>query len=250
MCTLGIPNFGNNCYINAVLQVFRYLKPVSRQLYDVYPGDPLLDSFLTMLYNRDSASGTADLKHFLHEVEAVGVDPYSQGDAHEFYLTMMDRLEQYIPPGHTCSTLRCACGHTLRNTEPFLSISINGDVVEGIRAYQEPEQVDAVCESCGTVGLTKQLSVHPATMCVIHLKRFDTRAKLDYMVTLPRTVVVGGKTLKLVALCNHHGNIFGGHYTACAVTSDGWHVFNDEVANKIDGLPQKSRLPYLLFYIE
>jgi len=250
MSTLGIPNLGNNCYINAVLQVFRYLTPVARHLYNVYPGDPVLDSFLTMLYNRDSNSATADLKDFLHKVETVGVDPYSQGDAHEFYLTMMDRLEQYFPPGHTCSTLQCACGHTLRNTEPFLSISINGDIAEGIRAYQAPEQVDAVCESCGTVGLTKQLAIHPSKMCVVHLKRFDARAKLDYKVTLSDTIVVGGKTMKLVALCNHHGNLYGGHYTACASTSDGWYVFNDEVSSKIDGLPRRSRLPYLLFYIE
>lgn len=243
-------NFGNNCYISAVLQVFRYITPVVQRLYNVYPGDPLLDSFLTMLYNRDSDSGTDDLQKFLHEVETVGVDPYSQGDAHEFYLTMMDRLEQYVKPGHTCSTLRCVCGHSLQNTEPFLSISVNGDIEEGIRAYQAPENVEAICESCGKVGLTKQLTVHPAKIFVVQLKRFNTRTKLDYLVTLSKTIVVGGKTLKLVALCNHHGNIYGGHYTACAVTRDGWYMFNDEVVNKIDGLPKQSRLPYILFYIE
>lgn len=248
MCSLGIDNLGNNCYINAIIQAFRYLDPISKKLFTVYANDPLIDSFTNMLFNVDSANQSGDLKKLLRQLQLIGIDPYRQGDAHEFYLTMMDKLESYVKAGEMVSTLRCKCGYTLKNTESFSSISINGDVVEGIRKYQEAETVEAVCESCGRVGLEKQLTVCPSDLCVVHLKRFTESEKLYYEVSLPKNLVVGGKKFQLSAVCNHHGNIYGGHYTTCALTKRGWYMFNDERAKKIDGLPEKSDLPYILFY--
>ena len=108
--------------------------------------------------------------------------------------------------------------------------------------------MDAVCDKCGRVGLQKQLSICHSNICVIHLKRFTEHEKLYYNVSLPKTLTVGNKEFKLSAVCNHHGNNFGGHYTSCACTRQGWYMFNDERAKKIDGLPEKSTLPYILFY--
>jgi ubiquitin C-terminal hydrolase len=248
MCSLGIDNLGNNCYINAILQAFRYVQPISKKLFTVQANNPLIDSLLNMLYNSESDNQSGDLKNLLRQLQTIGIDPYCQGDAHEFYLTMMDKLESYVRAGKLVSTLTCKCGYTLKNTELFSSISINGDVVDGILKYQDPETVCAVCENCGHVGLEKQLSIHPSNLFVIHLKRFTEHEKLYYNVSLPKILTVGNKKFKLAAVCNHHGNIFGGHYTCCALTKQGWYMFNDERARKIDGLPEKSKLPYILFY--
>ena len=248
MCSLGIDNLGNNCYINAVLQVLRYLTPISKKLFTVYDSDPLVDSLIGMLYNNNSDNKIDDLHKLLAQLQLIGIDPYKQGDAHEFYLTMVDKLEKHIQPGQTISTLTCTCGHILKNIETFSSISINGDIVDGIYKYQEPEHVDAVCENCGQTGLIKQLSIVPSKVCAIHLKRFTTHNKLYYKVSLPKIITIGNKKFRLEAVCNHHGNMYGGHYTCSALTRCGWYMFNDERVEKIDGLPEKSDLPYILFY--
>jgi ubiquitin C-terminal hydrolase len=54
----------------------------------------------------------------------------------------------------------------------------------------------------------------------------------------------------LYGICNHSGNVYGGHYTACVKNANGkWYHFNDtivtEVTNLNDLITPKA---YCLFY--
>ena len=241
---IGLRNYGNNCFINSVIQALRYYNPVLDKLVDVYPRDPLTSSLCDLLFQGSDHTYST----FIKNLPDVGVDPYSQGDAHEFYLKVMDKLEEYVDTGTTTSLLTCECGHRLENVERLACLSVNGDVAEGIQNYLAPETVSATCERCGRAEMRKVMKLDPTDVLVIHTKRFTLGDKLHYEVSLS-PIVCANRKWKVVAVCNHYGNYSGGHYTTCALTSKGWHVFNDETVHETDNLPERSTLPYILFYV-
>lgn len=219
----------------------RYCKPIVTKLVDVSPPGTFESLLCDLLYQGNEDT----LPKMLKEMSSIGMDPNIPSDAHEFYLAVVNKLEEWLDHGNIESTLSCSCGYTTTSTEKFWSISINGDVTDGIHKYEQPEHVEARCEKCGSVGMDKSLKILPTSMLVVHLKRFDMNGKLDYKTTIPQTL---NSKWKLTAVCNHYGSMHGGHYTTCALTDQGWMSFNDETVTKIDTFPLTSRLPYILFY--
>ena len=51
----------------------------------------------------------------------------------------------------------------------------------------------------------------------------------------------------LYAICNHGGNVMGGHYTATIKKGDKWHLFNDTQISPIQQI-KKNEKPYCFFY--
>jgi len=117
---------------------------------------------------------------------------------------------------------------------------------------------------------TKQLSLwRSSKILVLHLKRFSFRNilwkdKLDFHVEfplegldasqyLPKGAVPEGEPLvyDLFAVSNHHGQIWGGHYTAYAKSEETgqWWLFDDSRTRKVTEkqvLTEKDA--YILFY--
>ena len=236
----GLSNTGNNCYVNAIVQAMRYCKPIVTKLVDASPDNEFAAYLCDLLYQGNEHG----LSYMLNEMHSIGMDPHTPSDAHEFYLEVVNKLDKWLDHGNTESTLQCSCGYSTTSTEKFWSISINGDVAEGIDHYEKPEHVEATCEKCGGIGMTKSLKILPSPMLVVHLKRFDMDGKLNYKTTIPPAL----RGHKLTAVCNHYGSMNGGHYTTCALTDQGWMSFNDETVTKIDTFPPTSSLPYILFY--
>ena len=53
----------------------------------------------------------------------------------------------------------------------------------------------------------------------------------------------------LFAVCNHHGNCNGGHYTACIKNANNkWYLFNDGLINQIQEDKVITHFAYTLFY--
>ena len=248
----GLRNCGNNCYVNTIVQALRYSKPVVLRLVAVVAEDEFVSAFCNILYQ-----GCSDIDAVLGSMRRIGMDPYVQSDAHEFFLSSMnylyDRLPDHLPErGETVSTLRCtreSCGRELVNREKMLSVSINGTgVLEGLSQYERVERVESTCDRCGAETMAKTLAIVPGDLWVVHLKRFTGDCKLHYEVSVPLELTRHRRRWKLVAVCNHFGNMYAGHYTTLACTDSGWCVFNDERVTHVDGVPESSRVPYLLFY--
>jgi ubiquitin C-terminal hydrolase len=244
---LGLQNFGNSCYLNAIVQMLRYVKPVVKRLVEIHSEDEVTQSFIDLLYQGSNP------RKFVRHLKELGFNPIYQHDAHEFLLTMLDKI--YEDPacnelknpfeGHFESTLTCKNGHTSVSKEPFCCLSINGGLNEGIAKLEEPETVTCKCDHCEETEMTKTVTIHPAEVVCIQFKRFNIDGKLTYKVAIPEEWY----GYKLIGIVNHMGSVHGGHYTA-AVNVDGqYRHFNDEDVQDIDGLPKRSRVPYLMVYV-
>lgn len=240
----GLQNYGNTCYMNAVVQVLRYTKPLVEQLLDVKPNNEHMQLFLNMLYQG------AEAKEFIHSLDELGFDPIMQHDAHEFMITMLDKLYESVEEknpfeGTMHTILKCVNGHESKSTQPFVCLSVNGGVEEGVVQLQEPEEVECKCEQCECTSMTKYTTIEPGNVVCVHFKRFNAERKLRYEV--PITTKWNG--YKLVGSCNHMGSLHGGHYTATVLTDDGWRAINDEYVKVLDGLPKSSKVPYIMVYV-
>lgn len=244
----GLDNFGNTCFVNSVVQMLRYAKPVVKKLVEQVPEkegskDEALMCFLDLLYQGSKP------RKFVRYLKDLGFDPIYQHDAHEFMMSMLDKLYESVSesnPFEGCynSVLTCKNGHKSVSKEKFICISINGDLEEGIVQLQEPEVVECKCDHCEETSMTKQVEIHPGKLVCVHLKRFTMDEKLDYKVTILKK----WNGYNLIGMCNHYGSLHGGHYTSTVKTGEGWMHMNDEFVKKIDGLPRISKLPYIMVY--
>jgi ubiquitin C-terminal hydrolase len=83
----------------------------------------------------------------------------------------------------------------------------------------------------------------------IHLKRFRGNGKVRNKIKIPLILLperTGTEKYKLIATCNHYGNLDCGHYTASTLTDDGWLDRNDGKTLKLDELDESA--VYILFF--
>lgn len=240
----GLDNLGNTCYMNSVVQMLRYVKPVVLNLVKVKPENDGINHFIDLLYQGSTP------QEFAYCLKDFGFDPIYQHDAHEFLLTMLDKLYECIDEknpfeGKSTTVLRCKNGHTSTRVDPFVCLSINGGIEDGIPGMVEPEEVQCKCEQCDEKTMTKTIDLDPNDVVCVHFKRFNMDRKLRYKVP----ILQKWNGYELVGICNHVGGLHGGHYTATVRTDNGWLHINDDHVKKMDGLPQESNVPYIMVYV-
>ncbi|OMJ81529.1 hypothetical protein SteCoe_17996 [Stentor coeruleus] len=141
-------------------------------------------------------------------------------------------------------------------------------IEECFELFRVPEQLEKdnawYCNNCKThVQAIKKLEIYKVPpVLIIHIKRFKvnghTKEKLYNPVIFPdqgldiRDWVIGDNNVKLYdlyAVCNHYGNLTGGHYTATCYSAlnKQWFDFKDSqvVVNRDFG---NSASAYVLFY--
>lgn len=236
----GIENRGNTCFAAAVIQVLRYCKPVVRR--HLVSDDPVLHEFYDALYAGHSA------EPFLKRLPALGYAAHEQHDAHEFFMTMVEKMFPTDNPfeGEITSILECVDAHMSVSKYPCCSLLVHGDVQAGLTAFCTPEKVDAKCETCG-LPVTKRMSVTTGDVMLVQLQRFSHDGqKLTHQVHIP-PCITNVKPMHLCGVIHHMGSVDFGHYTATVRTDDGWKAVSDDFVVDVEA-PETSRSAYILVY--
>ena len=250
----GLENLGNTCYLNSVIQLLRYSRPLVEKMQDKTSNNKFTNRLIDLLYlYPDKESLRYVVKH-LHE---IGFQRFFQSDAHECLLSILDRLYEEMKVdtfrGSFSTKLECCfCRNVSTTNVPFHTVSLSIDKEDSIEScmkrFLDTEIVFYNCEKCSRRDHKKYTTIHPNDVLFIHLKRFNGEKKLKYDIHISNNIL---HKYKLAGVVCHTGTLQYGHYTAvCKKLSGQWLVANDESVRDIDGIPVKSHLPYILVYIK
>jgi ubiquitin C-terminal hydrolase len=284
---IGLQWFGNNCYLNAVLQAFIHSESL-RSWLDSKRGDfkesPIISALKEILdFARQEVNKGKSFKaeRFRNAVSSANSSNRTFGynaqqDAEEFITHLMDTLKTEssnsnmdfvtIPIKQTTVCQIC----TEKNETPLplvllpLGIEKSSSVKEAISNFFSPEiRENHRCTFCQqkTVETTHSIEDLP-DLLIISLKRFafsqatkkttkiHTPILLDEEIALPSEISTN--SFKLVSVVCHLGEYGYGHYVTYSEVNQKWYEFNDssikEMNGNFDVNSSLSSNAYVLFY--
>ncbi|KAJ9468998.1 putative ubiquitin carboxyl-terminal hydrolase 16 [Diplonema papillatum] len=268
----GLPNLGNTCFLNAVLQLLLRVEPIENMYYSLAQ-NPLnfrgfLKEFLTyFVLLVSSRSGRSQLSQDSRRIGAetiLAMLPMfcdaRQHDAHEALVAILDRTDSSLGPDETTeacpdwrlfqtclentmtTTTRCiACGATSTRHQLVRCLQVpRGRPVEDafcVRGIMNPERR---CD-CGAAGsVVETMNVHVASECL--LLQFgiyaSDGARLRNDASLPLLLRLPDGTLRLSAVVVHTGqNTTSGHFVTYVLQGMQWTLFDDERVLHVDNVP-------------
>lgn len=114
---------------------------------------------------------------------------------------------------------------------------------------------DYKCSKCGGKGSkfkSTTLTMVPEILPIVFKKYNNKLEKIDIVTPFPEKMEFSSKDgnkkiiYKLVAQCEHLGNMRGGHYYAKGLRKQGWKTLNDNSVS--DGIPGPTKNTYMVFY--
>eukprot|EP00808_Paulinella_micropora_P030913 g45479.t1 len=177
----GLPNYGNNCHVNGLVQAINAAMPVLPVL-----DDPLFKT-CALLRKRNSQIKTTH-KDLLQVLREVGLDTQMQQDPHEAYIKLVDRLsvghhlgELEVKTNFTCDRCQSASSSLEKLSPAVLSLAIphNGEttLASCLSLHCQDERVERKCDNCSNKTASKKIEVRADPrklpgVFVLHIKRF------------------------------------------------------------------------------
>jgi len=240
---IGLPNMGNTCYINALIQCLRNLPTPLQYIKD---DTPLISNFIQLLNMQYRPNHLTSLITELNRLPHFR--RLRQGDSHELYLHLINAIYDKHTlhksfQGRMASILTCLkCMKQNKQETPFLSLPLNitGTVQEAIQDFTSLEVLGSfTCEHCKRTCQHSKQMVLTEMPDILVLQRLNKTGRVH--------LSTYGK-YRLKAICLHTGTFERGHYTAACREED-WVLYDDKRIRPIE-LPETSQYPYLLFYVK
>nr|XP_053627159.1 uncharacterized protein LOC128684868 isoform X2 [Cherax quadricarinatus] len=235
---VGLPNLGNTCYMNSVLQCLYHTHPLTRHIMapSKMVNGQVAGAYKTLIEAMSSDKKTNNLLITMKEVAAsrdtIFLDNM-QKEAHDYLSLLLEWLHQDLAQ-------------------------------ELINQYYRQQEIMWDCRNCNKEHLctVKSSIIHLPRFLLLHLSRVnaDTHSVQKTKVTYPLEhlslrpyTTRQSSPYDLYAVCCHQGSMASGHYTAFCRSSSSrdsiWYSFNDTQVNKTQSHEFRSNPDaHILFY--
>lgn len=169
--------------------------------------------------------------------------------------------------GQYNNILKCInCNYTNNNFDPFCNIMLEtkyDSVIECLDDYMKEEKLDDEnmwnCDNCNKkCNAIKKINIWKLPeILTLTLKRFEysnKSKKIDKLIKISDKIDMSKyltgyndkSVYQIYAICNHTGNVNGGHYFSYCKTENKWYNYNDSSVSEIDKVVSNNA--YILFY--
>jgi serine/threonine protein kinase len=256
----GLPNGGNWCYLNSVLQCLRQTTELTGQIsassktFQLICNDQGYDiaSKLRLFLTSDETSMIAALQQLRRKLAKF--DSKFNGDSQQCAAELCETMLRAMVSAHCVSSpveifqyavkaamkcRRCCCEREGAREEGIVlhttlasNLSLQTSI-ENCWQYELLEKVQCVC-GANRVDRKFNLDTAPNVLIVaLKLNYSDTGAKLLSTVLNEDTVNVGQHRYKIFAVVSHIGHRrVTGHYIAYTEKNGNWNCFNDSTATR------------------
>lgn len=270
----GLPNIGNSCYLNSVVQMLMTIDDLNDDILDIHTTDPFIFAYKKLISNTKLSNTESVYNDFVDfknrfntnsDILAYKDDKTSQEDAHEALLSILTLLRNHTKKIETLfkfstivQLICCNCDFTTNTKDIFVSFSIPFDSQLNqfnMKKPFEPEYIEShKCDRCMTNSSVRQEFIYePPVFFIITLNRFDNnKKKIETEYNHKKILMVssryGEMKYNLKSIIFHSGSTTtSGHYTIAIRIGETWKCIDDNVIRDIT-YSNTSTTSYLFLY--
>lgn len=265
---IGLPNLGNTCYANSLLQLLINNKQLRTKLFKIekcsIPCSICEIKNLTESYLNKSALNISKLMTFLMKNNSE----YLNCEQHDVYLLYLYLFDDNLVKNHKklisslfinegkniVECINCKNKTIIRENFKVLSLDYNFNLKTSINQYFSKEKLNDGwnCQMCSKSVCLKyvQLFVN-SKILTIQIKRFknehDRVFKINEDMEIEDIIEICGNKYVLYGFIVHIGKINFGHYVSYMVKDEYYIKFDDELVSK-EYQKNVLKKAYLLFF--